>query len=218
MARIKEDRSSWKARGIIRRDFRHCKDGPEVSSPPKSKTKIKPKTPQGPDAAFQHAPAPAKPPPHDHEFYERIEQGALEVHEHTQAGYASYIPRHKVSGCTICGDGSLKCEIIPHITRISCDEQGEQYICNCGEMWTRRPGDSWRCPADYSNVYKPRQGRYRKKSYRAQTVRLRHGPLPKLLRFMTQRYQLHGHGLVEREAAPMPRWLVDWKLRGRPWS
>lgn len=38
--RISRDRDSWKARGILRRDFRHSHDGPEAA-PHRSKPKPK---------------------------------------------------------------------------------------------------------------------------------------------------------------------------------
>lgn len=36
--RLKEDKSSWRSKGILRRDARHVKDGPEIEKP-KSKVK-----------------------------------------------------------------------------------------------------------------------------------------------------------------------------------
>lgn len=41
MATLKEDPNSWRARGIIKRDFQHSHSEPEVSKPSKGKNKKK---------------------------------------------------------------------------------------------------------------------------------------------------------------------------------
>jgi hypothetical protein len=165
MARIKRDSSSWKARGIVRRDFRHDL-GVSDETPPTGRRRKKPK-----QAITRHS----------HEWGEwHTSTPRLEMNRYTSPGYAHYSPWLRTRTCRICHQ--RESELIEHeVSILHAHHEGLQVrACTCGEQWTWRKGMSPRCPADYAGD-----------GYTgSRTVRLRHHRLPAIARWMGEPIRL----------------------------
>lgn len=194
MARISQDASSWRASGIIRRDFRHTHDGPEVITRSSS---------SGKKGHARTSGRGNKAHKHEHSFCDTIVNADLQVSRYCFVGEASYTPAHIVRICSICGPGSRRAIIIEHIVT-----EGTYGLrtCSCGEQWHHRPGISPKCPSDYNDQYRRRSGgRWGSRELRSSRVSLRGGPRPSALRVSDYSIQSRVDWIT-----PTPKWLQGW--------
>lgn len=153
--RISRDASSWHARGVLRRDFRHDHSSVEGPTPAVKSPRLK--TPDHSRVGTEPCQLcggsgsglPSLVPP------EIIMIDA-------RSRRATYRPGYWIWRCKACGRKVVRS--LEHEAKILRRFGGcEARACSCGQNWQWQPGMSWRCPADYDAQYSRSLGRYSRK-------------------------------------------------------